>query len=192
MTIRAGGSGGRSPSRRLRPSVIWLGILIGLWLVGCRAIAPPAVNPDWISVQVERALSGQTVEVRNDRIGTRDNVRLLGLDAPDLRQQPWGPAAQQALATLLGDGQVQLETDPNRARDAFGRPLAYLWKDGVLINEALIAAGHALAADPSATPLKYGDRLNYAQIAARTLERGIWDPAEPLRVTPSEFRDRSR
>jgi micrococcal nuclease len=169
-----------------------LGILVGLGLASCQAIAPSSNHADWIPVQVERALSGQTVEVRNARIGTRENVRLLGLDAPDLRQQPWGPAAQQALATLLGDGQVQLETDPNQARDALGRPLAYLWKEGVLINEALIAAGYALAADPSATPLKYGDRLDYAQIEARTLERGIWDPEQPLRVAPSEFRDRFR
>lgn len=188
MTHRTNGE--RGIVRRRSPRVIFLGTLISLWLVGCPAIAPPTDDANLIPVQVERALSGQTVEVRNARMGTRDKVRLLGLDAPDLRQQPWGPAAQQALAALLGDGQVQLETDPNQARDALGRPLAYLWKDGVLINEALIAAGHALAADPSATPLKYGDRLDHAQIEARTLDRGIWDPAQPLRVAPKEFRDR--
>lgn len=142
------------------------------------------------TVQVVRAVSGQTVEVRGasedpERVET---VRLVGLNAPDLRQDPWGLAAQQALAAAVGDGAVLLELG-DRPRDDFGRLLGYLWRDGRSINESLVKDGFVLAAPPGEND-RHARDLAYAQDYARILGLGIWDPENPMRETPAEFRRR--
>ncbi len=41
------------------------------------------------------------VTIPSEQPGTIQTVRLLGLDAPDLQQTPWGPAALAGLAAEL-------------------------------------------------------------------------------------------
>lgn len=115
-----------------------------------------------------------------------ERVRLLGIDAPDLRQNPWGVQAQQALADLVAGQQVWLEFD-EAPRDRFGRLLAYVWRGDQLINEQLLVDGQALLGD-RVVGLRYAERLRNAQSRARLLEAGLWNPAKPLRLAPAAFR----
>jgi len=53
-------------------------------------------------------------------------VRLLGIDTPELQQEPWGREARSFLQRLLPvNDVVRLETDV-RERDQYRRILAYV------------------------------------------------------------------
>ncbi|NJL82990.1 MAG: thermonuclease family protein [Chloroflexaceae bacterium] len=157
--------------------------LLGLMLLllGCGQLAPSSTV---LTGQVQRIVSGQTLEVLVSGENDQRAVRLLGISSPDLKQQPWGEAAQQGLATLVTQATVLLELG-NPPQDRLGRNLAYVWRDRTLINEKLVAEGLVLASD-FASP--YSDRLRRAEEYARLMGYGIWNPAQPLRVTPAEFR----
>ncbi|MBW4648003.1 MAG: thermonuclease family protein [Kastovskya adunca ATA6-11-RM4] len=186
-----------------------------LLLVGCQ----PQGAPKGTVVKVQRVLSGQTLEVvdTSQQPPLIQQVRLLSIEAPDLQQQPWGPAAKNHLERMISkvSGQqfvlqsVLLQTDP-LFKDKYGRQLAYVWHDGVLINEQLAAEGYVLAAPRSdysaVTPIenmaveekrsrlynsKYDRRIVRAEEKARILGKGLWNPLEPMRLTPSEFRQQN-
>ncbi len=148
--------------------------------------------PQGTIAKVERAISGQTIEVIStaDKIALLEQIRLIGIDAPDLKQQPWGEAAKQRLEQLIGGKQVLLESDIEE-KDQFDRKLAYLWQDKILLNEQLVKEGYALASVRSPNT-KYQQRLVNAQEWARLMGKGLWNPERALRQTPTEFRQQNR
>jgi micrococcal nuclease len=167
-----------------------------LLLVGCT----PTPSANGITVQVQRVVSGQTLEILNptqqsvQQSALIERVRLIGIEAPDLKQQPWGEAAKNRLEQMItkAEGQqivldgVFLEPDVQE-KDNSGRWLAYVWHDGILLNEQLVKEGYVLAA-PRTPNQKYDSRLARAQEYARLMGYGIWNPDEPMRLTPAEFR----
>jgi micrococcal nuclease len=179
--------GGVSPwmttKRQFLP--LWLAVILAL-VVGCGTVGCTTV-PETQAARVVQVVSGQTLTVQMlDHPADLQTVRLVGLDAPDLRQTPWGTAAQDYLRRQLDGKTVGLEFDME-PMDPHGRLLAYVWQDGQLVNEALLSQGWGLAI--ARTPnLRYEQRLHHAQIVARALGRGIWNPEHPLRQTPSDFR----
>lgn len=155
----------------------------------------PQTNPDKITLQVGRVVSGQTLEVFNPKQQPPvRRVRLIGIEVPDLKQQPWGKAARERLEAMLSEtvdtkrvlGKVSLEQD-RQPEDNFGRTLAYVWQGDTLLNEELVKEGYALAS-PKFPNHKYDTRLTRAQEYARIMGYGIWQPDKPLRLTPKEFR----
>jgi micrococcal nuclease len=117
-------------------------------------------------------------------------VRLIGLDAPAINQIPWGYAAREYLQELAGEQTLRLEFDRQR-EDQYQRWLAYAWRDGMLINEQLLQQGHAIAVSRYPNT-KYQQRFTHAREEARLLGRGIWNPEQPMRQTPAEFRRQNR
>ena len=158
-----------------------------LSLVGCQ---PKASKPEPIEPQVKIAgvTSGNTLNVIgiDSQPNLNSQVRLIGLDAPGQRQQPWGEQSSRRLRELVGDKLVKLEFDLEQT-DKFGRTLAYVWQDEVLLNEQLVKEGHALFV-PRSPNHKYDLRLERAQQFARLMGKGIWNPDKPMRLTPTEFR----
>ena len=145
-------------------------------------------TPEGVNIRVERVLSGHTLEYLDPTTSpaTMQPVRLIGVNAPDLNQSPWGRAARERLRQLI-QGRVVLLELGTESRDRFDRVLAYVWLDGVLLNEQLVEEGYVLA-EERLPNTKYSRTLEYAQHHARLMERGIWNPAQPLRLTPTEFR----
>jgi micrococcal nuclease len=173
---------------------MWLGSAGILMLTGCQA-SPPKYPP----VQISRVLSGQSVEWidKSQQPPAIQQGRLIGIDAPDLGQEPWGRQAKQRLEELIAspskDG-VSIEFDGTET-DKYGRKFVYLWKDGKLINEQLLRDGRVLAnmrtpSSPSTniSGIKYRDRFLRGSQYARVMGEGIWNPAQPMRMSPSEFR----
>ncbi|WP_373537069.1 thermonuclease family protein [Microcoleus sp.] len=148
--------------------------------------------PQGTIAKVERILSGQTIEVIStaDKIALLEQIRLIGIDAPDFQQQPWGEAAKQRLEQLIGGKQVLLESDIAE-KDQSDRKLAYLWQDGILLNEQLVKEGYVLASGRSRNT-KYQQRLLNAQEWARLMNKGLWNPERALRQTPAEFRQQNQ
>ncbi|MEM7555645.1 MAG: thermonuclease family protein [Cyanobacteria bacterium P01_A01_bin.84] len=143
-------------------------------------------------VEVTRVATGNTLEISSlrEQINLITQVRLIGTDAASRRQTPFGYRAQKRLQELIGDKPVVLEFDTQR-KDNYGRTLAYIWQDDVLLNEQLIKEGHALFVARSPNH-KYDLRLERAQHFARIMGKGIWNPKEPMRLTPTEYRRQFR
>ena len=164
-----------------------LKILLLLLIQGCQS----ATTPQGLEVKVAHVVSGQTLEVTGIGKPTEaTRVRLIGIEAPDLQQQPWGQVAKEQLAAIVENRTVLVEFDI-QAKDSFGRHLAYVWQDKVLVNELLVAKGYVLST-PRSPNHKYDGRLSRAQESARLMSQGIWNPEQPMRLTPSEFRRQNR
>ena len=165
--------------------------IVGLWLLlvlwGCQ----PAPTPQGDRVRITKAVSGMMLEVLPLAQQTQaERIRLIGLDAPAFDQDPWDEQAQTYLQTLTLGKTVLLEPDIELAfqpKAGLPQKLAYVWLDGTLLNEKMIAEGYVLARSRSPN-LKYDQRLTRAQESARLRGIGIWNPNQPMRKTPGEFR----
>ena len=117
---------------------------------------------------IVRIVDGDTVDCR-----AQGRVRLIGMDTPEMSQEPFGAEAAAALAELIPVGTtVGLEPDVE-PRDRYNRVLAYLWLDSVMVNWVLVRAGWAvlLTYPPN---VRYVDWLTQAQRVAREEKRGRW------------------
>ena len=141
-----------------------------------------------ISARVVRVHDGDTVSVMIGR--KRERVRLIGIDAPELGQVPWGRKAKKHLEELLDRSGWTVELEPDvEKRDKYGRLLAYLWtKDGRLINLEMINHGYAVlfTFPPN---VKHVKELTEGQRRARELGLGIWG-RDGLKEAPVDYRRR--
>ncbi|MEN2986567.1 MAG: thermonuclease family protein, partial [Thermodesulfovibrionaceae bacterium] len=119
-----------------------------------------------------------------------EKVRLIGIDAPEIEQKPWGIKAKNHLKKLIkeSDWLVRLEFDIQH-KDRYGRLLAYVWdKNGKMVNYMMVRDGYAVlyTVPPN---VKYVNLLINAQRLARQEGKGIWGK-DGLKELPSEWRER--
>ena len=118
---------------------------------------------------VVRVIDGDTCILENS-----ERVRYLGINAPEEGDAQCNEATQANNDLVMGK-EVRLgPQDPSRDRG--GRLLAYIFLDGVFVNEELLRQGHAHIQRPLRA--QYGERLLKAQEAARQEGLGIWAGAE--------------
>lgn len=181
-----------------------------VFLVSSLALGSLLASGDVAAQQltVSRIIDGDTFELSDGR-----TVRLIGIDTPEVhasakltrdarrtdrdRQtiQALGRLASKHAAELVADRPVALEFDPANAtqdhRDRYGRVLGYVWvldESGrrlFSVNERLLADGYANAY--TNYPFKHAEKYLDLQRAARSDERGLWDPSLALDV--AEDRD---
>ena len=122
---------------------------------------------------VTRVVDGDTVALD---MNTRTfRARLIGIDAPEMGQEPWGRKAKKHLREILkaSGGKVRVETDVTKY-DKYDRLLAYLWLDDkTLVNELMVRDGFAVLFTIQPNN-RYADRLRKAQDAAKENHAGIW------------------
>ncbi|WP_112180326.1 thermonuclease family protein [Paraliobacillus zengyii] len=137
-----------------------------------------AVEPEPLDTAlVKRVIDADTIEVYLN--GNSFDVRLLLIDAPetvhpDIPDEPIGAEAVARAIQILIEKQVQLEYDGPRY-DNYGRLLAYLWVDGVMLNELLLEEGLAHVAYVYHPPYKHYQRFVNAQMRAKDGRKGIWE-----------------
>jgi micrococcal nuclease len=177
--------------------LLWCAIA-SYWQFIPQPLQPPQATT---AATVTRVVSGQTIEVRLDNpldksINNPDNpiqtIRLSGIDAPDLRQSPWGIASQQALARQIEGQRIDLEWEQmdelgQPDRDRFDRLHASVWFEGELMQAELLRSGWGLVQDTGRESL-HVSTLRDAEAEARSLDRGLWSAASALRQHPTEFR----
>ena len=150
----------------------------------------------FISAKVTRVISGQTVEVLLTDTSEVAKVRIIGIDAPDLRQDPWGVAAKNKLTELVMAMPIELELETegdrpiNEVRDRFNRLPAHIWRNKTLIGKQLVESGCVLANDRYEH--SYSKLMQESQEYARALGYGIWNPKLAMRYTPSQFRSMNK
>lgn len=151
--------------------------VVALLAVLVTACAPAEEAAGEVAV-VTHVVDGDTIRVDLD--GEEVPVRLLNLDAPE-KDGPYteaeclGEEATAFLAELLPPGtEVRLEEDVEPA-DRFGRRLAGVHLDDVLVNAEVARAGLALP-----VLIEPNDRFHAEVVAAhdeaREARRGLYDP----------------
>jgi micrococcal nuclease len=176
----------------------WYRLLVptsGLFLLTSCQASPPK-HP---TIEISRVISGQSIEWidKSQQPPVLHQGRLMGIDAPDLAQDPWGKQAKQRLEELIGlPGKNTVSVEFEGLPDKYGRQFVYLWKEDRLLNEQLLKDGYALASMRNASTNttsasgsnKYRDRLLRGSQYARLMGEGIWNPQQPMRMSPAEFR----
>lgn len=134
-----------------------------------------------IRAELKRVIDGDTIEVViNDHT---ERIRYIGIDCPE-SSQAFGKEATRANQDLLS-WSIDLEFDVQE-RDRYGRLLAYVWNDSVMINERLVSEGYCLVATYPPN-VKYVDRFTAAQKYARENQKGVWEKGG-LSESPYEYR----
>ncbi|MDR1204985.1 MAG: thermonuclease family protein [Peptococcaceae bacterium] len=156
-----------------------------LWIALCALSACESEGGD--GYRVTRVVDGDTLVVDVD--GTEEHVRLIGVDTPESvhpdkeRNVPYGAVASDFTKKLAEDKTVTLELDVQE-RDRYGRLLAYVYLDGVMLNKTLLSEGHAtLATYPP--NVRYVDEFTELQAEAREKGAGVW-AYEVLADEPAE------
>lgn len=149
------------------------------------AVAPAPVQaqtqlPRSALVTVVHVTDGDTLWVQAAAGGERLQVRVQGIDAPEICQ-PWGEQARLALVQQLLHQPVVLDT---RGRDDYGRLLARVHWSGQDVGAWLVFNGLAWSARWQRRAGPY-DAL---QDMARDAGRGLWSQGRA--ESPRSFRRR--
>jgi len=169
---------------RIVMSAAWYYALMVLCLsVPASSVRAGSTLPE---ARVMEVNDGDTVVITME--GKTYRTRLIGIDAPEMGQEPWGRKAKKHLRELVKGtgGMVRVETDITKY-DKYDRLLAYLWLDDrTLINELMLRDGYAVlfTIQPNSTHV---ERLKKAQHAARENRSGIWGP-NGLTERPGEYK----
>ncbi|MBI5902942.1 MAG: thermonuclease family protein [Deltaproteobacteria bacterium] len=117
---------------------------------------------------VKKVIDGDTIAVEGG-----DRVRYLGIDAPE-SGEPFYEEARQRNAALVGGKTVRLVICGEERRDKYGRLLAWVYSDGVLVNRTLLSEGLArLFIIPPCGLEKAGD-FDKAEKEAIGRKAGLW------------------
>lgn len=164
--------------------IYWWIVLLGVLLV-MRALWSTPDAPDREPLaegqhRVERVVDGDTL-----KLATGERIRLQGIDTPetvrpDYPVEPWGPEATEFTERFIAQarGEVALTFGAERL-DSYGRHLAFVWHDEVMLNEELVRAGLARARLDYRYSGTMKRRLAAAQQQAREAGLGIWSGAIP-------------
>lgn len=147
--------------------------------------AAPAKRPAGISGTVTSVVDGDSVWVTPASGGRAIEVRLLGIDAPEICQDG-GAEAKAYLAELVLKQTVHLVVGRGgTAHDKHGRTLGTLWLAEVEVNRRLVEEGHAWSERYKwdRGPFVPQERM------ARALSRGVHRVGSAA-IMPKDFRVR--
>jgi endonuclease YncB( thermonuclease family) len=147
------------------------------YILFCVLLFLPSTLFGW-SGKVISVYDGDTITV-----STSDNqkvkIRLYGIDAPELKKQPYGAASRNYLQRLILNKTVEI-TD--LGKDLYGRTVAKIYYKNEYINLKLIQSGMAWHYSAYSKDLD----LKEAQIIAKDHEAGLWK--NEMSVAPWEWR----
>lgn len=155
-------------------------VLATLALAGasCR---PEAAPPPPETAVVARAGDGDSLTLVDGR-----NVRLLQVDAPELRGECFGARAHRQLSRLAAPGaRVRLVADERLdGTDRYGRLLRYVFVGNVHVNLELVRRGAASPYFFRTVRGRYADELERAVEEARAARRGYWAACPEAELNP--------
>ncbi len=151
-------------------------------LIAC--ISSPAQAQHVIKVKESKVLDGDTMDIVSTK-GKTHRVRLLGIDAPELKQD-FGENSKSSLEYCLkfGDSVVVKWSK----KDRYGRLLGKVVAGSVDCNLTQIKRGMAWYYKEYAQNLTKTDRKRYAEefAIARKSVIGVWSKTNPIK--PSDYR----
>ncbi|MFJ8219808.1 thermonuclease family protein [Bacillus cereus] len=120
---------------------------------------------------------GDTIDVNVK--GKKQTVRLLLLDTPEsvsqkIPPQKMGKEASSFLKKQLEGKSVTLVYDRGTKEDKYGRKLAYVFCDGIHINELMVKSGYGIIAYISRPNTTFLPEMLEAEKEAKELKAGVW------------------
>lgn len=130
-----------------------------------------------IPVTLVRTVDGDTAVINYE--GKELSVRYLLIDTPETKHpkkgiQPFGPEASARNKELINSGNLAIEFDVGERTDRYDRLLAYVYVDGVSVQEILIREGLARVAYIFPPNTRHLDVYKVAEKEAKDAGRGIW------------------
>ena len=117
-------------------------------------------------------VDGDTVNVNVD--GQPQVVRLLMIDTPNA-PQPYAKEAKERVEQLLSEAEeIQLLHDVGAQQDEDGRLLAYVFVDGVSLQEYLLKEGYAVVHDVTAPNNTFEKQFESIEKQAKQAKLNIW------------------
>jgi micrococcal nuclease len=164
-------------------------LLGGLLVAALLALPLPTSSAPVLQGKVVRVSDGDTLVVQVDP-NRQEKVRLVGIDTPEMAQEPWGERAKAFTERLALGKMVRLESDV-QPRDQYGRLLAYAYVGKTFINYELVRQGYAmlLTYPPN---VAHVEQFTQAQKLARAEGKGIWNTRDGLDQSPRDFRRQKR
>ena len=154
-------------------------LIILVWL-----LITPSLSFGWAG-EVVGITDGDTITVLNSKTLKDVKIRLYGIDTPE-RGQAFSKRARQFTSKTVYGKVVEVKI---MATDRYGRKVAMIYADKILLNEELVKAGLAwvywqYCGHPICETWKG------LQIGARMDKRGLWSDPDP--IPPWDFRRKKR
>ena len=143
----------------------------------------PSLAWAW-SGMVVGVTDGDTIKVMGSH-NKQVRIRLYGIDCPE-KSQAFGKRAKQFTSKLVYGKVVEVEVMDT---DRYGRTVAMIYADKILLNEELLKAGLAWVYYKYCHELVCHAWADY-QFAAKLDKRGLWSDPDP--IPPWEFRRKRR
>ena len=130
---------------------------------------------------VARVVDGDTI-----RLVDGQRVRLVQIDTPEKRDECYGDEASALTRRLIPPGtHVRIEQDPALDQaDRYGRTLAYVVKDGEIVNVTLVREGAAGVWFYGGRRGRHASEILRAGERARAAHRGLWGACPLARFDP--------
>ena len=135
-------------------------------------------------VTLDKCVDGDTANFKTSS-GTVYKTRFLAVDTPETvhptkEVEAYGKeASDYTCETLTNAKEIKLEYDDNSDReDKYGRTLAWVWVDGVLLQQSLVEKGLAEVAYLY-DDYQYTSLLQDAEVVAKANKVGQWSDEEP-------------
>ncbi|MBD2255678.1 thermonuclease family protein [Nostoc parmelioides] len=146
--------------------------------------APTVAQTGLPNMTVVSIGDGDTLRVRNQQ-GQPVTIRLGCVDAPELKQTPWGQQSRNRLGQLLPVGQtVQIRSIE---RDRYKRLVAEVFINNRSVNLTMVQEGQAVVYPQyfqGCASTK--DQFLQAEADAKQQKLGFWNQSQP--VMPWDFR----
>lgn len=152
-------------------------------LLACFLLAAAPTAAKVITGEVVRVKDGDSLMFYRPDVKRTSELRLAGIDAPELAQ-PWGLQARSALRRKVQGRSVRIEVTD---RDRYGRLVGRIWVGPTYVNAYMTQFGHAWAFDRY---LK-DSRIRAGQDLARREKRGLWALPPQDRLPPPTWRERN-
>lgn len=125
----------------------------------------------------ESIVDGDTIVVVQD--GKDVHVRLIGVDTPETKDprkpiQQFGKEATEFTTKMVLGKPVRLQFDRSVRPEPFGRTLAYVYVDRILLNKEIIRQGYGHAYVKYPFDGKIMEEFRAAERDAREHKRGLW------------------
>lgn len=114
-------------------------------------------------------------------------IRMLGIDAPELKQAPWGIVARKYLTDILREKTFSLKSNTHGPdRDRYNRLLRWVFIGDTNINIRMLRDGIAFSYKPKGGSVDYWNQILQAEQDAKSIKLGVWSQARI--ITPSDWR----
>lgn len=175
----------------IRTTALFIFISFSTLFCAAQQSPPAAQQPVAVSNQIQLVIEGKVINVHDgdtvtvlDQDNKKFNIRLHGIDAPEIKQA-YGAASQENLSRMVLGKRVTIYWSK---LDKYRRTVGTIMLDGRDINIEQVKAGlawHFKKYQDEQTP---EERITYAaaEDAAHAAVLGLWKDKPPL--APSDFR----